>query len=389
MKNRTFQIVGLIILGFIAQEIAASQGGADWAVQTFPELTRQAGQAATRGGWFRGWVRPSMPSVSMPSISMPSMPSLPSFSSASGQLPSMEGARSLGNRAWQGVTSFGQQYTPSLETVKAAPARLWSGVGSLYEKLPTRGEALDSARAFSELAWGGAKAAPATIWSGVKATPGAIRTGLTYPGSAVMSAGSGIGSLWGSYAPQTVQQTAGQLGQYLPSSPAWLSNMTDENKQAALGLAALLAAGYLAKQGYNRWSGPSAYNEFMTSMDQAIAPMLLEYANAPKDYLLKSILDTIGVHRNGIKGAVKAGTLSLEEADSLIADLLKMNDQLTVITEIYAAIAKLIDTPTFDVLNYNSLLNGAVRRSKILTADQKNALEARLINIVKVHYTQK
>jgi hypothetical protein len=314
--------------------------------------------------------------------------------------------------SWEETKSFVQGYTPSMATVKATPGNLWGGItsraGSIYENRPkTMEEAGQMASALSGQAW-----------SGIKATPGVMQTGLaTYAGRPVISGasavgsgaswlGSKLGSAWGSYAPKTVQQYAGQVGSGVGSGASWLrdtigsglssaasytpqtvqeytgqaynqaynwlSNMTEEQKQAAVGLAAVIAAGLAAKKGYDYYRGPSAYDEFTQFIDNKVSFLLNEYAKRPDSiHLGMAIGDNIRTFDHMIKDELKAGALSEQEANNLLSFLDMKGKQLVKIGETYDTI-KSFDAH-YDHTKATSLYE-EINKSPILTDEQKKML---------------
>jgi hypothetical protein len=328
---------------------------------------------ASTGRWFSGWSRPS----------------------------------------WEETKSFVQGYTPSMETVKATPANLWGGItsraGSIYESRPKTMEEAGQM----------ASALPGQALS-------VGQTGFAYPGRAVMSSGSAVGSgigsvgswlgsKWSSYAPQTAQQWAGQASKFVgenvwePTAGAFskyvstpisqssaadlLSKMTEEQKQAAVGLAAVIAAGLAAKKGYDVWRGPSAYSEFKQDIDRLIGQMLIEYTLLPRERLAQDIIGKISEFMHMINGALVAGTLSQPEADNLLQDLNTMKLQRVVIGDISKQIIsfnkEIITLRRNDALlgkndafnKANHLYNKIIGKSPILTPEQKGILQKEVQNI--------
>lgn len=376
MNNRLLHnMLAVIALGLMAQEVSAGS----WAEKMYPELTKEGlaklsqvpqQTAPAVGREFTRWNGPS---------SLLSLPSPSLISSVSGKLPSMASAK-----------SFVQGYVPSTETLKAAPGNVWSGItsraGSLYEMRPKSWQEAGQM----------ASALPGQTYD-------LGQTFFAYPGRAAMSAGSGLGSLWSSYAPQMAQKYAGQVGSgigsglgwagsYAPQTAQkyagqaynWLANMTEEQKQAAVGLAAVLAAGLAAKKGYDYYRGPSAYNEFTISINEAIAPMLIAYAiDSSRSELIQNISNKIAEYQNMINGALMAGTLSPQEADNLLVVLSNMKVQRMIIADINTQINKLNENYTRD--KADNLYNTVIARSAILTPEQKNILREKVRFIFKAN----
>lgn len=392
MKNRLLHnmyMVILVALGLVSQEVSAM--GRYLGPQTNYRNLQQG----------RGLSGPIYPKTYFSSMGAPSAPMSAPVVPSVGYDPAYNPSYGLNLSSFRPTAKTFETYAPTKETFY--PSNIWGKIKSGYGQLPSREEAMQSARALPGQALSLGQTGFAAIGRPVIAAP-----------SAIGSTGSWLGSKLWSYAPQTAQEYASGASKfisenaYAPTAKAfskyvwnpvstniaqplsetqaaqWFSNMTDEQKQAAVGLAAVIAAGIAAKKGLDYWRGPSAYSQFKQAIDEKLSYMLERYAIDSKDELALSIGDTIRVYYTIINDELKAGALSQSEAYDLINYLDSKTKQLDEIGEINQQITVLNKNYDWDIAD---TLANIVATSPILTDEQKDILQKKA-NFIKKAYQQ-